>query len=101
MLVRSPHTQHAACLDNSARLQRVADLLADGREYSTLEIVLLAHVMAVPSITAELRRNGVAVAPARRVGSRWYYRRTDVPPPLGMQQEAAIAAAYASGEQPY
>ena len=45
----------AARLENSARLRRVADLLADGREYSTLDIIMGAGVCAVNSCVAELR----------------------------------------------
>lgn len=52
---------HAARLDHSPRLQRVADLLADGREYSTREISRQADVFAVNSIVAELRANGYDV----------------------------------------
>ena len=49
---------HAARLTQSPRLQRVADLLADGREHTTMEIVQAAQVCAVNSIVAELRANG-------------------------------------------
>lgn len=52
---------HAARLDHSPRLQRVADLLADGREYTTREISRQADVFAVNSIMAELRANGYDV----------------------------------------
>ena len=52
---------NAACLNRSARLQRVHGLLADGREYSTLEIVDAARVCAVNSIVSELRANGAAI----------------------------------------
>jgi biotin operon repressor len=63
----------AARLENSARLQRVAALLSDGREYSTLDIVIGASVCAVNSCIAELRENGFRIA-CRRVGDVWYYR---------------------------
>lgn len=63
---------HAARLDHSDRLQRVAALLADGVPRSTLEIICGAHVCAVNSIAAELRMNGVAVA-CQRVGDVWLY----------------------------
>jgi len=63
----------AARLETSQRLQRVAALLADGREYSTLDIVIGASVCAVNSCIAELRANGCAIA-CRRVGDVWYYR---------------------------
>lgn len=49
---------HAARLDHSERLQRVAALLAGGGEYTTLEIIQQAGVCAVNSIIAELRANG-------------------------------------------
>jgi len=64
---------NAARLENSPRLQRVAALLADGREYSTLDIVIGAGVCAVNSCVAELRANGFAIA-CRREGDRWLYR---------------------------
>ena len=71
---------HAANLERSARLRRVHDLLADGGEHSTLEIVLLARVCAVNSIVAELRTNGCAIEcrQARRLhgGRVWLYRMT-------------------------
>lgn len=69
---------HAANIDKSARLQRVAELLADGRWYSTLDIVIGAGVCAVNSCVAELRANGIPVE-CRRVGKdRFEYRRLDV-----------------------
>ena len=69
---------NAARLDRSARLQRVCALLADGREYSTLEIVQRARVCAVNSIVAELRDNGLSID-CRQVhppegGRLWLYR---------------------------
>ena len=48
----------AARLERSPRLQRVHALLADGGEYTTLEIVRRPGVCAVNSIIAELRENG-------------------------------------------
>ncbi|MEO1750703.1 hypothetical protein [Thiofaba sp. EF100] len=69
---------HAAKMDNSPRLQRVAELLADGRWYSTLDIIVGAGVCAVNSCVAELRANGIPVD-CRRVGKdRFEYRRADV-----------------------
>jgi hypothetical protein len=68
---------HSARLDHSDRLQRVAALLADGREYSTLEIIEQARVCAVNSIIAELRANGIAIH-CRRVGDVWFYWRPKV-----------------------
>ena len=46
---------HAARLESSSRLKRVFELLADGREHSTQDIVRGAGVCAVNSIIAELR----------------------------------------------
>jgi hypothetical protein len=67
---------HSAKIDRSKRLQRVDALLADGKEYSTMDIVHTAQVCAVNSIIAELRANGRAIA-CRRDKHIWYYRRTD------------------------
>ncbi len=69
---------HAASLNSSPRLQRVHDLLLNGREYSTLEIVQGAQVCAVNSIIAELRANGLTIT-CRQIVSpagerRWLYR---------------------------
>ena len=64
---------NAAKLEKSTRLQRVCRLLADGQEYSTLDIVKRASVCAVNSIIAELRQNGLEIECSRR-GSVWYYR---------------------------
>ncbi len=66
----------AADLRNSDRLQRVDRLLADGREYSTLEIISMCQVCAVNSIISELRANGRRIR-CRREGGHWYYRRVD------------------------
>lgn len=62
-----------ARLETSPRLQRVARLLAGGREYTTAEIVRFANVCAVNSAIAELRENGLAIA-CRRQGDLWFYR---------------------------
>lgn len=59
---------HAATLSNSPRLQRVADLLSDGLEHTTLEIINAARVCAVNSIIAELRVNGFRIV-CRRWGT--------------------------------
>ena len=66
----------AAKIETSDRLQRVDALLADGREYSTLEIMAYASVCAVNSCVAELRANGRRIE-CRRAGGKWFYRRTD------------------------
>lgn len=67
----------SARLDSSERLQRVDQLLADGLEYSTLDIVYGAQVCAVNSIIAELRDNGRDIR-CRREGNLWFYKRWDV-----------------------
>lgn len=67
----------AANLRSSERLQRVNTLLADGREYSTLEIIQATGVVAINAAVAELRQNGVQIE-CRRRGNAWYYRRVDV-----------------------
>lgn len=62
-----------ANIEKSDRLQRVADVLAYGGEYSTLEIIKQANVCAVNSIISELRHNGFNISCQRR-GSNWYYK---------------------------
>ena len=64
---------NAAKLDRSARLQRVHELLKTGREFSTMEIVLGAQVMAVSAAVSELRAQGKMIHCQRR-GDVWYYR---------------------------
>ena len=72
-------TMHAARVDRSDRLRRVLDVLDDGREYSTLDLVMLAGVCAVNSIVAELRANGISISCRQaktEAGDRvWLYRR--------------------------
>ncbi|WP_235823534.1 hypothetical protein [Azohydromonas sediminis] len=52
----------------------MAQLLSDGRWYSTLDIIVGAGVCAVNSCVAELRENGIAIE-CRRVGKdRFEYR---------------------------
>lgn len=80
---------HAARIDQSPRLQRVAELLSDGRWYSTLDIIVGAGVCAVNSCVAELRANGLAIE-CRRVGKeRFEYRLIRA----GADAEAALPAA--------
>lgn len=55
---------HAAPLD-SPRLQRVLQLLSDGRPHTTRAIIRKAHVAAVNAIVAELRHHGAEIACAR------------------------------------
>ena len=46
---------HAAKISESPRLQRVQQLLSDGKWHGTRDIVLAADVCAVNSVIAELR----------------------------------------------
>ena len=71
---------HAARLDSSPRLQRVHELLSDGKEHSTREIRERAHIEAVSATVAELRDGGAEIechqatsGSGRRV---WLYRMT-------------------------
>lgn len=64
---------HSARLEKSERLKRVAALLADGNEYSTLDIIKKAEVCAVNSIISELRANGGNIS-CRCEGRVWYYK---------------------------
>lgn len=90
---RASMTLRAGRLDRSPRLQRVRDLLLDGREYSTLEIVQGAHVCAVNSIVSELRANGLKIACRVIVapnGERtWLYRLISDAPAGGASEGAA------------
>lgn len=65
---------NAADVNKSDRLSRVDNLLASGREFSTLEIIAYCGVCAVNSIIAELRENGRDIR-CRREGKAWYYKR--------------------------
>lgn len=68
--------RHAALLENSPRLQKVAKLLGDGKIYITLEIQLACSVCAVGSIVSELRdsKNGFDIV-CKQVGKdRWEYK---------------------------
>ena len=64
---------NAANLDKSDRLQRVLKLLKKGGEFTTLDIVIKAHVCAVNSVVAELRQHGYNINCQRR-GDKWFYR---------------------------
>ena len=64
---------NAANLDKSDRLQRVLKLLKKGGEFTTLDIVMKAHVCAVNSVVAELRQHGYNINCQRR-GDKWFYR---------------------------
>ena len=74
---------HGATL-RSPRLRRVHDLLADGAERSTREIVESAHVCAVNSCVAELRALGAQIECRLTVGPdgrRWFLYRMSAPAP--------------------
>lgn len=64
---------NAAKIDKSERLQRVDNLLATGKKFSTLEIVKYAEVCAVNSVISELRANGRDIK-CERKGDVWYYQ---------------------------
>lgn len=66
---------HAAPL-SSPRLQRVLDVLKDGKPHTTRQIVRRARVMAVNACIAELRQHGAEIhCHRRRVNGaiRFYY----------------------------
>ena len=69
---------HAASLERSPRLQQVLELLLDGRERSTFEIIAGARVCAVNSCVAELRESGYRIScrqDRETSGARvWLYR---------------------------
>lgn len=52
---------HYAKLSESKRLQRLAALLADGRRYSTRDIISATGICAVNSAASELRANNLPV----------------------------------------
>jgi len=64
---------NAADIDKSERLQKVANLLGRGGEYTTLDIIQMAGVCAVNSIVSELRANGYSINCERRA-NKWFYR---------------------------
>ena len=67
---------HAARLEKSDRLRRVAQILKRGGvPVSTREIIQRSGCCAINSIVAELRCNGMSID-CRRIGDVWYYRRT-------------------------
>jgi hypothetical protein len=65
---------HAALLERSPRLQRVAWFLSDGKPHSTREILRECDVCAVNAIADELRepKNGFDID-CERIGRYWYY----------------------------
>jgi hypothetical protein len=64
---------HSARLTKSERLQRVADVLQDGRPHTTLDILTTARVCAVNSCVSELRANGMPIL-CKRQGDTWHYQ---------------------------
>jgi hypothetical protein len=69
-LLANKSPRHAALLENSPRLQRVAEFLGDKKTYTTLEIQLACQVCAVGSIVSELRdsKNGFDIV-CKQVGN--------------------------------
>jgi len=75
----------AASLD-SPRLQRVLQLLACGRTFSTRGIVRKARVVAVNAAISELRHHGAEITCTIKAcpnggGRRFYYTMTKAPDP--------------------
>lgn len=67
---------------SSPRLQRVLGLLADGRAYSTREVVRKARVMAVNAVMSELRHHGAEITCSQQVVKgqrRFYYKMLKAP----------------------
>ena len=64
---------NAASIKSSDRLNRVLDLLSQGGEFTTLDIIKSANVCAVNSIIAELRQNGLDINCQRRC-DKWFYK---------------------------
>ena len=62
-----------AKLDKSERLKRAFKLLSDKGLHSTRDIIRKAHVCAVNSVIAELRKNKKKII-CKRVGNVWLYR---------------------------
>lgn len=79
-------------IEHSPRLQRVAELLSDGRWYSTLDIIVGAGVCAVNSCVAELRANGLDID-CRRVGKERFEYRLIRPADAEAAMQAAAEAA--------
>jgi hypothetical protein len=67
--------RHAALLENSERLQKVAKFLGDKKTYTTLEIQLACQVCAVGSIISELRdlKNGFDIVCKKVKKDRFEY----------------------------
>lgn len=65
---------HFARLEKSERLQRVLNILLDGKPRTTREIVREADVCAVNSIICELRANGYSIECTPIKKGRYEYR---------------------------
>lgn len=63
---------HYAKLENSPRLQRTLEVLADKEKHSTLDLIQQTGSCAIASIVSELRRNGIGVE-CKRSGDKWEY----------------------------
>jgi hypothetical protein len=51
----------AAKLSTSKRLQRVFNVLLDGKRHTTRDLIRKAHVCAVSAVISEIRQNGIKV----------------------------------------
>ena len=69
-------TIHSARLETSERLQRVLEVLSDGKPHTTREIIMAADVCAVNTIVSELRDNGCSIDCAPVKGKRGVYAYT-------------------------
>ena len=82
---------HAASLERSPRLRRALELLSDGRERSTLEIIAGARVCAVNSVIAELRQGGLNIfcrQDRETSGERVWLYRLDLDDPATAEKAA-------------
>jgi hypothetical protein len=64
---------NSAILSKSIRLQKVFNILLDGNEHTTRDLIRKSGMCAINSICAELRVNGIKIDCQRR-GDRWYYK---------------------------
>ena len=53
---------HYAIAHRSERLKRIYNLLKDGREYTSRQIVKLANVIALSASIDEMRKNGFCIS---------------------------------------
>jgi len=75
---------HAAKVKSSPRLQRLLEVLSDGRQHSSLDLCMNAYVVALSAAISELRANGAVIEVERYErdgGPVWLYRL--VQPPSG------------------